>query len=107
MAADVIDQDTLESGQQRGALFMALWGMADKLALAAAAGVTLPMLQFFGFDPTMPNDPAGLRALHFTYTLVPLFLLTWAAYLIWRFPITRQRQEEFREQIQSEHLRID
>ena len=41
MAADVIDQDTLESGQQRGALFMSLWGMADKLAnelIAAAKG---------------------------------------------------------------------
>ncbi len=62
MAADVIDQDTLESGQQRGALFMALWGMADKLALAVSAGFTLPALQYFGFDPTIENDMAGLNA---------------------------------------------
>lgn len=107
MAADVIDQDTLESGQQRGALFMALWGMADKLALAAAAGITLPLLDFFGFDPTAANDEAGLRALHFTYTFVPLILLSWAAWLIWRFPITRERQEDFRKEILDRQMRVD
>ncbi|MDK1025013.1 MAG: MFS transporter [Gammaproteobacteria bacterium] len=107
MAADVIDQDTLESGQQRGALFMALWGMADKLALAIAAGLTLPLLQFLGFDPTVENDAGGLKALHYTYTLVPIFFLSWSAWLIWSFPITKEKQEYVREQIDSEKLRID
>jgi Na+/melibiose symporter-like transporter len=107
MAADVIDQDTLESGQQRGALFMALWGTADKVALAAAAGLTLPLLQFLGFDPTIVNDQQGLKALHYTFTLIPVFFLTWSAWLIWRFPITRDRQETLRSQISSERLRLE
>jgi len=107
MAADVIDQDTLESGQQRGALFMALWGMADKLALAVAAGFTLPLLQFLGFDPTIKNDMEGLNALRFTYTLVPIFFLSWSTWLIWNFPITKEKQEYYREKIVEEELRID
>ncbi len=107
MAADVIDQDTLESGQQRGALFMALWGMADKLALALAAGLTLPALQYFGFDPTIENDAAGLEALHFIYCLVPMFFLTLSALLIWFFPISREDQEGFRRRIEEEKLRLD
>ncbi|MEQ8493695.1 MAG: MFS transporter, partial [Gammaproteobacteria bacterium] len=45
MAADVIDEDELASGAQRGALFMALWGMADKLAVAIAAAVALPLVE--------------------------------------------------------------
>jgi len=90
MAADVIDQDTVESGQQRGALFMALWGTADKIALAVAAGVTLPFLQFLGFNPAIENSPAGLNALKYTYTLVPILFLSWSTWLIWRFPITRE-----------------
>jgi Na+/melibiose symporter-like transporter len=106
MAADVIDQDTLESGQQRGALFMALWGMADKLALAVAAGFTLPLLQYFGFDPKIENDMAGLNALKYTYTLVPLFTLSASTLLIWFFPITREKQEEFRRSIAEEKLRL-
>ena len=106
MAADVIDQDTLESGQQRGALFMALWGMADKLALAAAAGLTLPLLQLLGFDPTIDNDLAGLKALQYTYVLVPLLFLVSAALVIWNFPITKERQEQLREKLDAASIRI-
>ncbi len=107
MAADVIDQDTVESGQQRGALFMALWGTADKMALAVAAGLTLPFLQFLGFDPAIENDLSGLKALHYSYTLVPLFFLSWSTWLIWKFPITREYQEGLRSKISAEHLRAD
>jgi Na+/melibiose symporter-like transporter len=107
MAADVIDQDTLDSGQQRGALFMALWGTADKLALAAAAGIVLPFLQVLGFDPVNENDRQGLRALHYAYTLVPIFFLSWSTWLIWSFPITKERQEYLRGRIKSEQLRVD
>ena len=107
MAADVIDQDTLESGQQRGALFMAFWGTADKIALAVAAGLTLPFLQFIGFNPAVENDIQGLKALQYTYTLVPIFFLSLSAWLIWRFPITRNYQESLRNRISSEHLRIE
>lgn len=107
MAADVIDQDTVNSGQQRGALFMALWGTADKLALAIAAGLTLPFLQFLGFDPSAENDLSGLKALQYTYTIIPIFFLSWSAWLIWKFPITKERQEALREQISSEHLRVE
>lgn len=107
MAADVIDQDTVESGQQRGALFMALWGTADKIALAVAAGLTLPFLQFLGFDPSVQNDTSGLNALHYTYTLIPIFFLTWSAWLIWRFPITREQQQRLRTQIETEGLRVE
>jgi len=107
MAADVIDQDTVNSGQQRGALFMALWGTADKLALAIAAGLTLPFLQFLGFDPSAENDLSGLKALQYTYTIIPIFFLSWSAWLIWKFPITKERQEALREQISSGHLRVE
>lgn len=107
MAADVIDQDTLESGQQRGALFMSLWGMADKLALALAAGFTLPLLEFLGFDPTIQNNTYSLEVLHYTYCLIPLFFLTLSVIFIWNFPITRERQQQLRDRISTEKLRLD
>ncbi|MBQ74891.1 MAG: hypothetical protein CMQ20_07685 [Gammaproteobacteria bacterium] len=107
MAADVIDLDTLDSGQQRGALFMALWGTADKIALAVAAGVTLSFLQFLGFDPSTENDLQGLKALQYTYTLIPIFFLSWSAWIIWNFPITKEYQEELRARISSEQLRVE
>ena len=107
MAADVIDQDTLESGQQRGALFMALWGTADKIALAVAAGVTLSFLQFLGFDPSTENDLQGLKALQYCFTLIPIFFLSWSTWIIWRFPITKEYQEALRARRASEQLRVE
>jgi GPH family glycoside/pentoside/hexuronide:cation symporter len=99
MAADVIDQDTLESGEQRGALFMSLWGMGDKFAVAAAAGITLPLVQFLGFNPLIENDLAGLKVLHYAYIFVPIgFFLTSVAF-IWNFPITRERHAEIQQKL--------
>jgi GPH family glycoside/pentoside/hexuronide:cation symporter len=107
MAADVIDQDTVESGQQRGALFMALWGTADKVALALAAGLTLPLLDYLGFDPGIENDMAALNALKYCYCVIPLICLSCSVMFIWNFPITREKQEETREIMQSQDYRID
>jgi GPH family glycoside/pentoside/hexuronide:cation symporter len=107
MAADVIDKDTIESGQQRGALFMALWGTADKIALAIAAGLTLPLLQFFGFEPSVENDLDGLKSLQYMFTLVPIFFLAWSAWLIWHFPITKVEQEALRARIAEAQIRLE
>jgi len=104
MAADVIDQDTLESGEQRGALFMSLWGMADKLAVAAAAAIALPIVQFFGFDPLSPHDPVGLKALQYSFCGVPCFFFFISIAFIWSYPLTREKHGELRDALASRAL---
>lgn len=52
MQADVIDIDRAYSGEDRAGLFFALWGMATKLALALAAGLALPAIEWLGFTPS-------------------------------------------------------
>jgi glycoside/pentoside/hexuronide:cation symporter, GPH family len=106
MAADVIDQDTVETEQQRGALFMALWAMGDKLAIAAASGIALPLVQFFGFDPKTPTDPDGLRALQYAFCLIPIVLMFVSIVFIWNFPLDRKRQEALRQSIADKGLRL-
>ena len=71
MAADVIDEDQLAQGTQRAGLFMALWAMGDKLAVALATVIALPLVAWLGFDPLAPGDEAGRRALHYGFCLVP------------------------------------
>jgi len=107
MAADVIDQDTLESGEQRGALFMSLWGMADKFALAASAAIALPMVQFFGFDPQAVNDPAGLKALQYSYCGVPCFFFFISVAFIWNYPLSREKHGELRRALADRDLVAD
>ena len=104
MAADVIDQDTLDSGEQRGALFMSLWSMADKLAIAGAAAIALPLVQFFGFDPQIPNDMAGLKALQYSFCGVPVFFMLVSVSFIWSYPLTRERHNELRIALEARAL---
>jgi Na+/melibiose symporter-like transporter len=107
MAADVIDQDTVDSGQQRGAMFMALWGMADKLAIAAAAGIALPLVQLFGFDPQVTNDMEGLRALQYAFCGIPVLFFFASTALIWNFPLDHDRQLVLRASIAARGIRVE
>ena len=106
MAADVIDHDTVETDQQRGALFMALWAMGDKLAIALASGIALPLVQFFGFDPQHHNDPHGLKALQYAFCGIPVVLMFISTAFIWNFPLDRARQEELRSSIAQKGIRL-
>ena len=100
MAADVIDEDELASGAQRGALFMALWGMADKLAVALAAVVVLPLVESLGFDPVAGT---GLGALKLSFCLVPELFFVASVAFIWRYPLTRTRHAAVRRALDARH----
>ena len=87
MAADVIDEDHLASGEQRGALFMAVWAMTEKLAVALAAVIALALAQFLGFDPAAQHDVASGRALKISFCLVPNVFFLISIALIWHYPL--------------------
>ncbi len=91
MQADVVDLDTLWTGQRRAGLFFALWSMATKLALALAVGLAFPVLDVLGFDAQGGNTAAALMALAVIYALVPTVLKLCAVGLVWRHPITQRR----------------
>ena len=89
--ADVIDLDTLASGQQRAGFYFAIWGFATKLALAAAAGIAFPTLAYFGLDPSIGARAApGLLALSLLYAGLPVALKLAAIALMWRFDLSPQ-----------------
>ncbi|MCB2108265.1 MAG: MFS transporter [Rhodobacteraceae bacterium] len=101
LQADVIDFDTLRSKQRRAGLFFAIWGMATKLALAAAVGIAFPVLAAFGFDAKGPNSAGALAALTVIYAVIPVVLKVVAIAVIWNFPITADRQKTIRSRLES------
>jgi GPH family glycoside/pentoside/hexuronide:cation symporter len=73
------------SGQHEGSYF-GLWNFANKLNLALAAGLALPVLDALGYTPGA-RDPAALEALAFAYAVLPCALKLAAAALLlvaWR-----------------------
>jgi GPH family glycoside/pentoside/hexuronide:cation symporter len=101
--ADVIDADTASSGDQRSGFYFAAWGLATKLSLAAGAGLVLPLLAFFGFDPAPAaiKAPSALFALAVIYAWIPVVLKLAAIALMWNFPIDEMAQRSLRERIAS------
>ena len=99
MQADVIDLDQVSSRQCRAGIYFALWGVATKSALAVAVGLTFPLLELAGFAGEN-SGPGALFALAGLYSLLPAGIKLVAVALVWRFPITRDRQQRLRRLIE-------
>ncbi len=100
MQADLVDLDTARGGGQRTGLFFGLWGMATKLALALAVGVTYPLLGAAGFDAGGDGSD-GIRALALLYGLAPIPFKAAAVWLIWSFPVDRRSHEANAAEVES------
>lgn len=97
MQADVVDIDSIRSGQQRAGLYFALWNMVTKLAGGIAAGITLPLLGAFGFIADgSTNPPSAITALVVLFAVVPPVLRLLSVWIIWNYPITRERHAKIR-----------
>lgn len=95
--ADVVDLDTLKSGEQRAAFMFAFLGMVRKTFEAAGVGIALPILAWVGFNAQSENNsPEALFALLVMYCLVPLVLWLISIAIIMRYPITQERQVRLR-----------
>ena len=99
LQADVLDYDEYKTGKQRAGVFFAVWSMSTKLALAAAAGIALPLAAAVGFSPDGDNTPQALMWLAVIYAIGPVVLKTGAVALVWSFPITEKRQTALRQRI--------
>jgi len=102
MIADVVDIDTLKTGQARNGLYFAMVGMLGKIGIAFGAliGTTLPTL--FGFQTAnVVNTPEALFGLLVTYAWVPMVILTLSAPFFWFYPLTQERQAALRHEIDT------
>lgn len=63
-----------------------LWGFTSKLALALAAAVLLPYLDWAGYVPGANAPSDALWALNFSYAIVPCFLKLLAIVLVTTLP---------------------
>jgi Na+/melibiose symporter-like transporter len=59
------------------------WALIGKLSLALAAGLSLPLLQAWGYE-SGGRDPAALQALALAYGGLPCALKLMAAATLWR-----------------------
>ncbi len=105
MKADVIDLDTLQSGENRAALFFATYSFTWKLAASVGSSLGLYGLFFIGFnsvDPTL-NSPMQLWGLKFLFAMFPTVFYLASCVIIWNYPITEERHAELRSELEAEN----
>ena len=102
IAADVIDVDTLASGEQRSGLYFAFWGMTIKLSLALGVLLGTALPASLGYDPSAGATPSDIQAgLMAIYGLVPALMMAAGVLFLRGFPITRERHAEVRAAIEA------
>jgi Na+/melibiose symporter-like transporter len=110
MMADVCDQDHVQSGSERMGLYYSLLQLSSKLASGFAIFIGFSFLAAFGFDPELGLDNTAEALLRLRYLIVALPVLAYAIViaLMWRYPISRERQRELRSLIeQKERLALE
>ena len=67
------------------ASYFGLWNLVIKLALALAAGLTLPILSGLDYQPGISSPDNNLSALQWAYAGIPIALKCIAIAALWRF----------------------
>jgi len=81
--ADIVDGQ--DQGGRPDGTFFGLWQMVDKLNLALAAGVALPLLQWLGYQPGQAQEAGGTLSL--IYALAPCAVKLLAGACLWLAPL--------------------
>ncbi|MEI9996683.1 MAG: MFS transporter [Rhizomicrobium sp.] len=96
MMADVGDEIRLHQGKERVSLLYSLLTFAAKLTAAFAIGLSLPLLQFFGYTAAegAHNTPSAIRALEWIFVVGPILfvMLGGVCVLGWRLDAARHAQ---------------
>lgn len=104
MKADVIDIDTLQTGENRAALFFATYSFTWKLAASVGTSLGLFGLTFIGFEPNLAETHTfmNLWELKFLFAMFPSIFYLVSCAIIWHYPITEERHAELRRELESE-----
>ncbi len=103
MKADVIDVDTLNTGEDRAAWYFAVWSFTTKVGQSIGPGIALPLLAIMGYDPSVNPEPteAGLLGIKLLYVFGPAIGFWLAAIIAWGHPLTQEKHQEIRSKLEA------
>ena len=109
MIADVVDLDTMRSGDARPATYFAVMGLMTKIGFSVG-GLSLPILAWVGYEatrhPTVLNTPTEIMWLGVLYSIVPTCMFCVALYLSWTWPLTRERHGRLQVLLERRNERL-
>ena len=103
MKADVIDLDKTSSGEDRAAIYFAVWSFIIKIAYSFGPWFALMLLAYSSFDPTpgATNSESQLFGLRFIFSLSTTIFMGATILTIYNYPLTKKKHEEIREELEA------
>jgi Na+/melibiose symporter-like transporter len=81
--------------------------MVNKAAVALGVFLATNAAAWFGFDPgSAANTETAKLALACLYSIIPAGIACVALPLLWKYPLTRERQARMRRHIERRNLRL-
>ena len=108
MKADVVDLDTLKTGENRAALFFSTYSFTWKMAASVGSSLGLYGLALIGFDTVTPetNTPLQIWGLKFLFAMFPSIFYLAACAIIWHYPITEEHHSEIRRELEESNRAV-
>lgn len=102
MVADVADKHRADTGEERAGLYYSVFGLADKIGGALAAGIALPLIAWFGFDAqAAANTPDALNGLLLVFALGPAVAHAVSAAVISGFSLDAEQHHAIRVRLDT------
>jgi glycoside/pentoside/hexuronide:cation symporter, GPH family len=101
--ADVIDSDELESAKRREGAFYACNSWIMKIGMALGIGLSGVILKTTGFDAQLGGNQTegAILNIRFYLAAIPIAGLIVALIALSRFPLTRERMQQIRAQLED------
>ncbi len=97
--ADLVDIETLRSGEKRTATFFAFWSIATKGSVALSSGFGLLILSYFNFSVVGTNTEMSLWVLTALYAVIPIVLKICSIALMWNFRLTKNYHQKIQQDL--------
>jgi Na+/melibiose symporter-like transporter len=101
MVADTADVDTVLSKERRQGLLFAVTGMVVNLGQAIGQSLSLGLLGLVGYMAAGESRPDVLLSLRIFYCLLPSLIIAVPIFLLWRYPLTRERHRRFQTRVEQ------
>jgi len=100
---DIIDYDTLKSGQNRAGQYSSVLTLVLRATVALGAGLGFFIADKIGnYDATATTHSASeVTGLMISLIWLPIILTAIASYFVWRFPLNEHRQSIIKRRIES------
>jgi GPH family glycoside/pentoside/hexuronide:cation symporter len=100
MLPDAIEVDELETGARHEGMFYSLVMLLRKMAPSIALPLTLLVMEWSGYQAgAAVQTPEAVRAVQTLTGPVPAVMLMIGVFFAIRYPLTRKRYQEVREQL--------